>query len=1026
MIVNRFKHSNFTCLRRVLMITALLFLYVGGSAYAECIVDGTSYNLGGTGVTTVDRGRAISLAVIRDDWDTTDDDITTCDVSHLSTVFNMFNGNSSFNQDISTWDVSNVINFRDMFAYATAFNQDIGDWNTAKATTMYGMFIGATAFNQDISDWNTAAVTDMSYMFKLATAFNQDIGDWNTAKVTKMPGMFTDTEAFNQDIGDWNTAALASMGEIFQRATAFNQDISDWNTAAVIRLSHIFDGAEAFNQDIRSWDISSNTTFINMFRNATAMHTAYTGVTGFASSPSSSFWAPTISTTTVASDNSTIAVTFSKAVYNATGGSGALETSDFTLSISGGTATLSSTTPSSISISGNVYTLGLSLSGTANGSETITVVPSSSTAIYDSADNAASTSQSNNTVSLNDKTVPTISSTTVASDNSTIAVTFSKAVYNATGGSGALETSDFTLSISGGTATLSSTTPSSISISGNVYTLGLSLSGTANGSETITVVPSSSTAIYDGSDNAASTSQSNNTVSLNSDDSTAPTMTITSSEVSDGGTSEDSTLSMTFTSSESTSDFIIADITVGNGELSSFSGSGTTYTATLTPTYQGAVTVDVAAGKFTDAAGNANTAATQFNWTYLSNPLNKQDVVGSVKAWSAISSRWAYSVFDSINHRLRWLDRHKDTEETSHQGIKLQFRDKVLDAVMNRTPRSRTSVIEDVKNIDITQAADLLKDAADGSVPIKDHISSYAQSIAVNEATRLREEAIGTLNPSFGSVVDDWSMWTSGKITIGKIDATSMASKQELDGKSITIGFDKPIGNNGLFGVALSKGKDSIDIGTSTTNVKSDNYALSAYGVLKQQNDTTLEAIFGIGHLGFDTIRKDGRDTLTGKRNANQFFASLLLRDKTIKYNNWSISPYGKVTLSHTNLNYFSESGGATALTFKEQIIDDARIYFAVDSNYLVTLENSTIKPFFQLEYGYDISSSSNVLMHYNGQTKNYTLKLDKEAESNLKMEIGVDLFTKSGWSVSAAYLREQAINAGHRDSWILDIELKF
>ena len=118
------------------MITALLFLYVGGSAYAECIVDGTSYNLGGTGVTTVDRGRAITLAVIRDDWDTTDDDITTCDVSHLSTVFNMFNGNSSFNQDISTWDVSNVINFRDMFAYATAFNQDIGDWNTAKETNM--------------------------------------------------------------------------------------------------------------------------------------------------------------------------------------------------------------------------------------------------------------------------------------------------------------------------------------------------------------------------------------------------------------------------------------------------------------------------------------------------------------------------------------------------------------------------------------------------------------------------------------------------------------------------------------------------------------------------------------------------------------------------------------------------------------------------------------------------------------------------------------------------------------------------
>ena len=59
------------------MITALLFLYVGGSAYAERSVDGTSYNIGGTGVTTVDRSNPITLAIIRDDWDTSGDDITT-------------------------------------------------------------------------------------------------------------------------------------------------------------------------------------------------------------------------------------------------------------------------------------------------------------------------------------------------------------------------------------------------------------------------------------------------------------------------------------------------------------------------------------------------------------------------------------------------------------------------------------------------------------------------------------------------------------------------------------------------------------------------------------------------------------------------------------------------------------------------------------------------------------------------------------------------------------------------------------
>jgi hypothetical protein len=112
-----------------------------------------------------------------------------------------------------------------------------------------------------------------------------------------------------------------------------------------------------------------------------------------------------------------------------------------------------------------------------------------------------------------DETAPTISSVSLDADNLTIAVTMSEAVYNTNGGSGALEASDFALSISGGAATLSSATPTSISISGNVYTLGIGLSGTPNGSETLTVTPVDN-GIYDAAGNEASGSQSNNTASL--------------------------------------------------------------------------------------------------------------------------------------------------------------------------------------------------------------------------------------------------------------------------------------------------------------------------------------------------------------------------------------------------------------------------------------------------------------------------------------------------------------------------------
>ena len=96
-----------------------------------------------------------------------------------------------------------------------------------------------------------------------------------------------------------------------------------------------------------------------------------------------------------------------------------------------------------------------------------------------------------------------------------------------------------------------------------------------------------------------------------------PTMTITASEVSDGDTSADATLSLTFTSSKATSNFAVGDIAVTNGTISNFaSTSSTVYTATFTPAAAGATTIDVAAGAFTDSDGNNNMAATQFNWTY--------------------------------------------------------------------------------------------------------------------------------------------------------------------------------------------------------------------------------------------------------------------------------------------------------------------------------------------------------------------------------------------------------------------------
>ncbi|SVC30776.1 uncharacterized protein METZ01_LOCUS283630, partial [marine metagenome] len=101
-------------------------------------------------------------------------------------------------------------------------------------------------------------------------------------------------------------------------------------------------------------------------------------------------------------------------------------------------------------------------------------------------------------------------------------------------------------------------------------------------------------------------------------DNTAPTMTLTSSAVADGGT-HNAAVTMAFTSSESTSNFVEDDISVSNGTLSSFVGTGTTYTATITPTGS-SPSVVVGSNKFTDSAGNNNTVSNTYNWTHDATP----------------------------------------------------------------------------------------------------------------------------------------------------------------------------------------------------------------------------------------------------------------------------------------------------------------------------------------------------------------------------------------------------------------------
>ena len=79
------------------------------------------------------------------------------------------------------------------------------------------------------------------------------------------------------------------------------------------------------------------------------------------------------------------------------------------------------------------------------------------------------------------------------------------------------------------------------------------------------------------------------------------------------------TSTLTITLSEASTDFAVGDITFRGGTLSSFSGSGTSYSVVFTPTADrssGTGYALVLSGFLTDAAGNNNSASTNPNFTY--------------------------------------------------------------------------------------------------------------------------------------------------------------------------------------------------------------------------------------------------------------------------------------------------------------------------------------------------------------------------------------------------------------------------
>ena len=359
-----------------------------------------------------------------------------------------------------------------------------------------------------------------------------------------------------------------------------------------------------------------------------------------------------------------------------------------------------------------------------------------------------------------------------------------------------------------------------------------------------------------------------------------------------------------------------------------------------------------------DYAGISSSSA--LNFTTSSNPFEDKAVVALVEAQTEAPKRILQHVTTPVLNRMDWLRRHRKEDNLTNQNIKFQFSNEMLSSL--------SKVI--------------------------------SASFDVNEASKLS---------------DNWSFWSEGSISVGKIGDTSSSFSKDINSNGITIGMDKKIDENKMYGYALRFGRDDVDVGTSGTSLDTEAYSLSLYGTFPHDETKFIDSVLGVSSLKTDHVRKSGANTLTGERSGRQAFGSINFRT-TYNKDEFNVTPNGRLDLGYTELSSYSETG-TDALIYDKQKIKTGMVSFGMMLDDTVQFENITLKPNGRLEYGTDFSPSSDATVSYvSDPSTDYTLSIAHEATHNIRAGLGFDFITESGLTVMTNYERDQSDNA-HTDT---------
>ena len=990
-------------------------------------------------------------------------DLDNWNTAKVRSMLRAFKGATTFNGDISTWNVEKVINFTRAFQGARAFNQDISGWNVQSATKMRRMFGSAIAFDQDLRLWNVSRISSEPLAFAAASLSSAFYPCWGLSRCPT-PGLSLSSSSPADDSFDVPTSATLSLN--FDKnvyATSAGGSILLYKTdGTLVDTFNVKDSSKVTisgSQVSVALNLDANTDYyINISAGAfsslarTSMY-EYPGILNNYSldfsTRSSDTTAPTLTSSSPQDDatdtqyqDAVLTLGFSEDIVIGTGdinlynGSGLVKAYDVTdtnfVSLSSSTSlelSLVDDSGDSVLSPETAYYFLIDSGIVKDASDNVYAGISSNSTLNFTTNATYCGCISGNTRQRNERPLAGVTVNLLNSSGTVLQSTVSDAngfykFIPTTSGSYTVQ-----FDKKNGRPVVGQASYEDVSSSGSNLKNIIITTSCEDYSEIDGLLVDPKGIIYDSETRLPI---SNATVELLLNGSVIDDSFLDTSESGGGAASQ-------VTGSDGDYSFILKADTATSGtyEIRVTPPTGYRFESNNIPAdtlYTSAIgngNEEIQPQSTAPATGDDTTYHLKFMFTFStiagqssqgivnnhipvdSDPTTKADVKAMVESWISIATKFPQDTVRSISDRLNWLERNKNSNKQSYQGIKLRHHDEKIDQMLTLKPKAIETILTNhisPSSLDQNSVVDIAKD------------------VALNELISLGSDRLGSINFKFKPVYNDWSMWTAGEIHLGQVNSTSTSSEQDSRDLHIIIGFDKKNTNEEIIGWSFAFGKYEIDIGTQGTNVDSNNFSLSGYRTLRLHPKYSVEMIVGYSHLNFDTYRIDQSQTLTGSRNANQIFTSITLKNfiKIRGINKLNVTPYGNIYGALTEFEKYSESGGSNAITFNDQRLEHTKVSLGLDIDYIHSDFDYFISPYFNLELSKDLSHSSTAVMRYNNSNTEYNLPIENSYDESLTIGLGFDIYNKNLWKGSFDFSREQFSKSNYRNSVSFNFNLSF